>query len=87
MQQALLKCEIPRLELKSSRSFLTIKRCQRTKSKKVINRSRGHISATLVVKLLIAFIFPLVSGAYAENRNLDLGFWREINSVRTDRCT
>jgi hypothetical protein len=30
-----VKCKTPRLELK--RSFLAIKRCQRTKSKKVIN--------------------------------------------------
>ena len=37
MQQASFKCEMPRLELKSSWSFLAIKRFQRTKSKKVIN--------------------------------------------------
>jgi len=34
---ASFKCEMPRLELKSSRSFLAIKRCQRTKGKTVIN--------------------------------------------------
>jgi hypothetical protein len=37
MRQASFKCETQQLELKSSRSFLAIKRFQRTKSKKVIN--------------------------------------------------
>jgi len=32
MQWASFKCEMPRLELKSSRTFLAIKCCQRTKS-------------------------------------------------------
>jgi hypothetical protein len=41
MQQALFKCETPRLKLKSSRSFLAIKRWQRTKSKKVIKHLRS----------------------------------------------
>ena len=42
MRQALFKCETPRLKLKSSRSFLAIKRWQqRTKSKKVIKHLRG----------------------------------------------
>jgi hypothetical protein len=35
MQQASFKCETPRLELKSLRAFLAIKRCQGTKSNKV----------------------------------------------------
>jgi hypothetical protein len=57
MQQALFKCETPRLELKSSQSFLAIKRCQRTKIRKVIKLARsskksGRISATIAVKLL-----------------------------------
>ena len=43
MQQASFKCETPRLELKSSRSFLSIEHCQRTKSKKVIKQSRSSI--------------------------------------------
>ena len=43
MQQALFKCEMPRLELKSSRSFLAIKRCQGTKSKKVIKLARSSL--------------------------------------------
>jgi hypothetical protein len=41
MQQALFKCETPRLKLKSSRSFLAIKHWQRTKSKKVIKHLRS----------------------------------------------
>jgi hypothetical protein len=41
MRQALFKCEMPRLKLKSSRSFLAIKRWQRTKSKKVIKHLRS----------------------------------------------
>ncbi len=40
MQQASCKCETPQLELKSLRTSLAIKRFQRTKIKKVINRSR-----------------------------------------------
>ncbi len=57
MRQASFKCETPRLELKSSRSFLAIKRCQQTKIGKVIKLARsskksGRISATLAVKLL-----------------------------------
>jgi hypothetical protein len=42
MRQALLKCETPRLELKSSRSFLAIKRFQRTKSKKLLTDHGAH---------------------------------------------
>jgi hypothetical protein len=45
MRQASFKCEAPRLELKSSRSFLAIKRCQRTKSKKVINWSWSSLKS------------------------------------------
>ncbi len=57
MQQASFKYETPRLELKSSRSFLAIKRCQRTKTKKVINRSgsskkSGDIYVAIAVNLL-----------------------------------
>jgi hypothetical protein len=37
MQQASFKCEMPRLELKSSWSFLAIKHCQRTKRKKLLS--------------------------------------------------
>jgi hypothetical protein len=36
MRQALCKCEMPRLKLKSSRAFLAIKRCEGTKLGKVI---------------------------------------------------
>ena len=35
------KCETPRLKLKSSRTFLAIKRCERTKTGKVIKQSRS----------------------------------------------
>jgi hypothetical protein len=41
MRLALLKCETLRLKLKSSRSFLAIKRWQRTKIKKVIKHLRS----------------------------------------------
>ena len=41
MQQASFKCETPRLKLKSSRTFLAIKRCERTKIGKVIKQSRS----------------------------------------------
>jgi hypothetical protein len=41
MRRGSFKCETTRLELKSSRSFLAIKRCQRTKSKKVITQSQS----------------------------------------------
>ena len=40
MQQASFKCETPQLELKSSQTFLCIKRCERTKSQKVIKQLR-----------------------------------------------
>ncbi len=57
LQRASFKCETPQLELKSLRSFLAIKRCQRTKSKKVIKQSRSslkdwRIYAPIAVKLL-----------------------------------
>jgi hypothetical protein len=39
MQQALFKCEMPWLVLKSSATFLCIKRCEGTKIGKVINRN------------------------------------------------
>jgi len=45
MRRASFKCETQWLELKSSRSFLAIKRCQRTKSKKVIKRSRRPLKS------------------------------------------
>jgi hypothetical protein len=44
MQQASFKCETPRLELKSSAKFLAIKRCQGTKSKKVIKLARSFFN-------------------------------------------
>ena len=41
MRQASFKCEMPRLELKSSRSFLAIKRWQGSKSQKVIKLAQS----------------------------------------------
>jgi hypothetical protein len=43
MQQALFKCEMPQLELKSLQSFLAINRCQGTKSKTVIKLARSSL--------------------------------------------
>ncbi len=43
MRQALFKCKMPRLELKSLQSFLAIKRCQGTKSKKVNKLARSSL--------------------------------------------
>jgi hypothetical protein len=41
MQQASFKYETPRLKLKSSQTFLAIKRCEGTKIGKVIKQSRS----------------------------------------------
>jgi hypothetical protein len=41
MRQALFKCETPRLKLKSSRTFLAIKRWEGTKIGKVIKHLRS----------------------------------------------
>ncbi len=41
MRQAAQICETPRLELKSSPTFLAIQRCQQTKIQKVINLERS----------------------------------------------
>jgi hypothetical protein len=43
MQQVSFKCKKPRLKLKSSRTFLAIKRCERTKIGKVNKQSRSSI--------------------------------------------
>jgi hypothetical protein len=43
MQQASSKYETPRLELKSSWSFLAIKHCQQTKFEKVIKLTQSSI--------------------------------------------
>jgi hypothetical protein len=37
MRRASFKCEMPRLELKSLRSFIAIKSCQRTTIKKILS--------------------------------------------------
>ena len=63
MGQASYKCEMPRLELKSSRSFLAIKRCEGTKLEKLLSDHETQfiswrIYAPLVVKLL-SLLFKL----------------------------
>jgi hypothetical protein len=60
MRQASFKCETPRLELKSSQSFLAIKRCQGTKSKIIIklaqiSLNKWRICAPIGVFLLRAW--------------------------------
>ncbi len=62
MRQASFKCEMQQLELKSSRSFLAIKHCQRTKCKKLSSDQEarqkvGHIYAPIAVKLLTNYFF------------------------------
>jgi hypothetical protein len=57
MRQALFKCETPRLELKSWRTFLAIKRCQRTKFEKLLTdhgarKKSGDIYVAIAVNLL-----------------------------------
>jgi hypothetical protein len=57
MRRASYKSEMPRLELKSWRTFLAIKCCQRTKIRKVFKLARsskksGRRYATIAVKLL-----------------------------------
>jgi hypothetical protein len=59
MQRASFKCEMPRLKLKSSQTFLAIKRCERTKIGKVIKQSRSsklkwaHICAVFLLNTVI----------------------------------
>ena len=58
MWQASCKCETPGLELKSSQTFLAIKRCEGTKLEKLLSNHEAQfiswciIYAPLVVKLL-----------------------------------
>ena len=59
MQQASFKCEMSWFQLKSLCTYLAIKRCQRTKFRKVIKLTRssiknGRITVTIGVKLLTA---------------------------------
>ena len=65
MRQASFKCETPGLELKSSRSFLAIKGCQQTKSKKVIKRSRSSSKSWAHVMTV-------------RNRNVHFAIWRDL---------
>ena len=44
------KCEMPRLELESSATFLAIKRCQRTKFGKVIKLARSPIKMSAYLR-------------------------------------
>ena len=83
MQRASFKCETPRLELKSSRSFLAIKRCQRTKIGKVIKLARsskksGRISATIVVNSLTA-----ISCYGGEKHQNPVGFYSRNSTEST----
>ena len=58
MQRASFKCETPRFKLKSSRTFLAIKRCERTKigkgflSNHEAQNYGGRINVPIVVFLL-----------------------------------
>ncbi len=71
------------------RSFLAIKRCQQTKSKKVNNQLRsskksGRISATIVVKLLTPKSVP--AGAKKISKGETLNSMEDIkrgNSIQT----
>jgi hypothetical protein len=50
MRQVSFKCEMPRLELESSATFLAIKRCQRTKFGKVIKLARSPIKMSAYLR-------------------------------------
>jgi hypothetical protein len=50
MQRVSCKYEMPRLELKSSATFLAIKRCQRTKFGKVIKLARSSIKMSAYLR-------------------------------------
>jgi hypothetical protein len=83
MRQASCRCETPRLKLKSSRTFLAIKCCQRTKIGKVINLAqssfkkwshicdhRGYpVNVTLTVSFFHWLLFcRLLNGELADKR-------------------
>jgi hypothetical protein len=60
MRRASFKCETPQLKLKSSRTFLAIKRCEGTKIGKLLSNNEaenksGAIYGTIVVFLLSCF--------------------------------
>ena len=72
---------MPRLELKGWRTFLAIKRCQRTKIRKVVKLSRsskksGRRYATIAVKLLI--------GKYSISPRPMVGLDRRLNPPGAD---
>ncbi len=64
MRQALIKCETPRLELKSLRSFLAIKHWQGTKSKTHIKLARSSlIKGRIYYAPIWVFMLRCVSAA------------------------
>jgi hypothetical protein len=66
MRQASCKCETPRLELKSSQTFLAIKRWKGTKIGKVIKQSRNHEAQFISWRICatIVGVFLLTVTAY-----------------------
>jgi hypothetical protein len=78
MRQALFKCEMPRLKLKSSRSFLAIKRWQRTKSKKVIKHLRSSKSRWAHIcthSRIPVKSYVVLSRAFNSLSRLRIDFW------------
>ena len=84
MRQASFKCETPQLELKRPRSCLAIKRCQRTKSKKVINsliaigRHDGQRKNELRARVVFPRIFVCFWCVIARKLAVLFGFNRGI---------
>ena len=82
MQRASFKCETPRLKLKSLRTFLAIKRCERTKIGKVIKQSRSsklrwaHICAHSRIPVKVEELTSLLiwRGYIDQPRSM---FWRQ----------
>jgi hypothetical protein len=79
MWQASFKCEMPWLEPKSSQLFLAIKRCQRTKSKKVIKLAQSplikvaHICANRGIPVNIKLIYFDCLSVNYNNRSPAIG--------------
>jgi len=66
MLQASFKCETPRLELKSSRTFLAIKRCQRTKIQKVIKLAQSSNKKWLQIRAIAVKLFKMAAKSLSE---------------------
>ena len=64
MRQASFKCETPRLELKSWQTFLAIKRCQRTKIRKVIKLARSSKKKWLQIRAIAVKLLRDASPPY-----------------------